>query len=152
MASGAQLLEDGSLVYIWLSGRAKLGDPYEELRELQERGELKPGVPVLVDLAKITAFDRDAKLVMRLNLEIDDMLQLFGEETLLLIHAPNTLSREMAGAILDLWEGSEVVIVRICEDELGALMILGRHERDFSELRFAARAAEFANTTERDIF
>lgn len=151
MASGAQLLKDGSLVFIWLSGRAGLRAPYEELHALRDRGRLKPGMPVLVDLAAMTDFDRDPHLMVQLNLEVEDMLQLFGEETLFLIHAPNALTREMAGAMRDFWEGSEVVLVRICEDELGALMILGRHERSFSELRFAPQAVEFAKTTDRDI-
>ena len=51
----------------------------------------------------------------------------------------------------DFWERAEVVLVRICEEELGALMILGRPERSFAELRFAPQAAEFAKAPARDI-
>ena len=151
MASGAKLLEDGSLVYIWLSGRVKLRAPYDELQALNDLGELMPGMHVLVDLASITKFDSDTKMVMQISQEVEVMLRLFGEETLFLIHAPNALTREMAGAMRDFWERSEVVLVRICEDELGALMILGRPERSFAELRFAPQAAEFAKATDRDI-
>ncbi|MEO1797774.1 MAG: hypothetical protein AAFR53_12285 [Pseudomonadota bacterium] len=152
MISRAKLLADRSAVFIALSGKVTLADPYKALRTLRERGELQPGMPVLLDLAGIRSIDRDPAQEMRLNLDIVDMLRLFGEETVLLIHAPEGIARDMAGAMLDFWEGSEVVIVRICEDELGALMILRRPERSFAELKFTQSAIAFAKTDDSGIF
>ncbi|MEO1703895.1 MAG: hypothetical protein AAFR50_00940 [Pseudomonadota bacterium] len=152
MISRAKLLADRSAVFIALSGKVTLADPYKALRTLRERGELQPGMPVLLDLAGIRSIDRDPAQEMRLNLDIVDMLRLFGEETVLLIHAPEGIARDMASAMLDFWEGSEVVIVRICEDELGALMILRRPERSFAELKFTQSAIAFAKTDDSGIF
>lgn len=138
MVCEATTLEDGSLVYVRVGGSASVRDPYDALLELSQEGRLEPGVPIVIDLQDVDEFELDGLDVTKFNLEVDGLMRLFGEETLMIIHAPHPLSREMARVMRDAWVRSKVVLVRIGMDELGCLMILARHERSFSELGFAA--------------
>ncbi|MEM6729846.1 MAG: hypothetical protein AAF618_15175 [Pseudomonadota bacterium] len=134
MAAGSTLLFNGTLIYVWLDGSATLQDGYREVVGAARAGGIRPGVPHLLDLAGLKTFDPDALQVMQLNLDVSETRTLFGPETLLVIHAPTAISREMAKMMRDFWEGSGVVLVRIGQDELGSLMILGRRERSFAEI------------------
>ncbi|MEM1374554.1 MAG: hypothetical protein AAGF78_09270 [Pseudomonadota bacterium] len=136
MPCEATTLKDGSLAYVRVSGSAVIRDPYDALLHLSQMGKLRPGMPVIVDLQDVEEFQSDGLDVTRFNLEVDGLMRLFGEETLMIIHAPHPLSREMARVMRDAWVRSKVVLVRIGMDELGCLMILARHERSFSELIF----------------
>lgn len=122
------------LVYVRYSGYVALDEVFRIVGEYERHPARRPGQKHLVDLADITGFEHDILTLMKLQARKADIFTATAAPSLIVYLAPSPLAMTMAQLTMRSWEGNDLVVVRLQEDEAGALDLLGLPERTVEAL------------------
>ena len=128
-----------NLVFVRYEGIVTLDDTARAFGAYASDPDCRPGQQQLVDLARITDWDRDFAGMMRLQAKKADTFHGNGSETLMVFHAPTGEARSMAQMVQRSWEGVSSVVTIVQPTEAEALAVLGQPEASFDALLEAAR-------------
>ena len=122
------------IVYVRYDGEARLEETMEVFGRYAADPDFRPGLTQLVDLSRVTEFERDFMTLARSQAGKADTMTGLRTPTLAVYYAPTQVGQEMAQQILKSWDGLDAVIVRIATDEAQALEMLGLEISRFSDL------------------
>jgi hypothetical protein len=129
-----RLLPSRNLILFRYSGHIRLTEPAEAVQASMHAKGFRPGMRHLVDVSEATGVDRDWPALLRQQAEIAAVMVPQGPEQLVLFYAPNRPGQWMAQMARRSWEGLNIVSVRVIEDEVEALALLGLPERSITAL------------------
>lgn len=134
MPASYHILPVRNLVYVRYVGLVTLADTAKAFGAYAADPARRPGQQQLIDLARVTDWDRDFAGMIGLQAKKAETFHGNGSETLLVYHAPTKQTYSMAQAILRSWDGISSVVTVIQETEAGALGVLGQPEDSFDAL------------------
>ena len=121
------------LVYVRYEGFASLDDTFGTFTEYMADPEFRPGQKQLVDLSRVTGFERDyCKLLALQAKKVEAFLR--GPETIICYYAPHRETREMVNLVMRSWAELDAIVAVVQDTEAGALEVLGLAERSFDAL------------------
>ncbi len=116
------------LVYVRYEGFALLDETISAFSDYAAHPDWRPGQKQLVDLSRVTGFERNFPKLFELQARKADQFYRPGVETLIVYLATTPTVWDMCRSILRSWEGVRGVVPRVQDTEAGALAILGLSE------------------------
>ena len=138
MSVDFRILPRRGLVYIRYEGLATVRDSLAAFDRYARHPDCRPGQKQLVDLSRITAYDRDFPKLFELQARKADVFMAEGAQTLVMYYAPTKITQEIAHLVERSWEPFPAVVALVQANEADALALLGQKEPSFEELLAAA--------------
>lgn len=129
-----RILPRRGLVYVRYEGHVDFSDTAHAFGAYMQHPDMRPGQKQLVDLARVTGWDRDFAALLKLQAQKADAFTGAGHEVHLVYYAPSERSLPMARMVMRSWEDVPGVIPLIAETEADALEVLGQPERTFDAM------------------
>ena len=123
-----RILPERGLVYIRYEGVITFPETAQAFGAYMQHPDMRPGQKQLIDLARVTDWEKDFSGLLKLQAEKADAFLGSGHETLFVYFAPTEPTRVMARMILRSWEDVPGVIPLLQETEADALDVLGQPE------------------------
>lgn len=134
MAVSFRIFPTRGLVYVRYEGFVDLESTFLALSEYAQHPNYAPGQKQLVDLSRITDYERDFARIMSVQARKVDIFAGNALETMFMYYVDSAISRDMARTILRSWEGIDSVVARVQDHEGSALQLLGLPETNFDDL------------------
>ena len=133
MAVSYKIYPDLGLVHVRYEGYVVLSETFGAVRDYMQDPDFRPGQKQLVDLSRVTDFERDYATLLALQaFKADAFLQ--GPQSLIVYLAPTPVTRAMSRLIVRSWEDQGAVVPLIQNTEADALALLGLREQSLDEL------------------
>ncbi len=129
-----RILPERGLVYIRYAGVITFPETAQAFGAYMQHPDMRPGQKQLVDLSRVTDWDKDFAGLLQLQAEKADAFLGSGHETHFVYFAPTEHTRVMARMILRSWEDVPGVIPLLQETEADALHVLGQPEATIDAL------------------
>lgn len=126
-----RILPRRGLVYVRYRGHVSFSETEAAFAAYLRHPDMRHGQKQLIDLARVTDWDRDFAALLRIQAQKADGFVGAGHEMLLVYYAPSAQARKMARMVLQSWEEVPGVIPVVQETEAGALEVLGLSETSF---------------------
>ena len=134
MAIDFKILPERGLVYIRYQGVITFSETAEAFGAYMQHPMMRPGQKQLVDLARVTDWERNFAGLLKLQAEKADAFIGSGHETHFVYYAPTERTRVLARIVLRSWEDVPGVIPLLQETEADALHVLGQPESTIDAL------------------
>ena len=145
MSISFQILPDRGLVYVRYTGVARVVDSFAAFMDYRNHPDFRPGQRHLVDLSRVTSFEKDFVRVLELqSLKAETFLDT-SADTLMVYFAPSDATLRMARLAANSWSTTPHVIPLVAINEAGALELLGCPERDIASLLGADKLVQAGN-------
>lgn len=125
MPSSFRIIPRLGLVLIEHSGFITVQESLDSIAAYAVHPDARPGQKHLATFAQVTDYERDWLRIMSIQARLADVVVPSDHETLLVMHAPHKVAREVAILIRKSWEGNGGVIPNIVQTEAEALSLLG---------------------------
>lgn len=134
MSVSFRIFPERGLVYVRYDGAVVVAETFAAFGEYMAHPDCRPGQKQLVDMSRVTEFERDYAEIMALQARKADLFTAQGAETLIvyLVGGPNT--KELARVIMRSWEPFDGVVPLIQTEEADALQLLGQPEATVRDL------------------
>ena len=130
-----QILPNRGIVYVRYDGTALIGQSARAFGEYAAHPDFAQGQRQLVDLSRITGFERNYPRLFDLQMRKADVFVKRNEQTLMVYYAPHAAGMALATLIARSWEGVPGTHPRIVDTtEADALHLLGEPEMSFDDL------------------
>ena len=129
-----RILPARGLVYVRYEGVIHFADTARAFETYMNHPDMRPGQKQLVDLARVTDWDRDYAWLLKLQASKADAFMGARHEILFVYYAPTEHTQMMARMVLRSWDDVPGVIPLLHETEAGALDVLGQPEKTFDAL------------------
>lgn len=130
-----RILPDHGLVYVRYEGIAKFEDTIEAFGAYMAHPNCQPGQKQLVDMTRMTGFERDYGKLMAMQAQKLEQFTAQGAETLLVYLVPETDEiGDLARLIVRSWDALDGVVPLIQTNEAEALQLLGLSETSVHDL------------------
>jgi len=129
-----KILPERGLVYIRYAGVITFPETAQAFGRYMQHPDMRPGQKQLVDLARVSDWERDFSGLLKLQASKADAFLGSGHETHFVYYAPTELTQAMARMILRSWEDVPGVIPLLQETEADALHVLGQPETTIDAL------------------
>lgn len=93
-----------------------------------------PGQKQLIDLSRVTNWERDFIKLMRMQAEKAEVFLGDRSDFMMILYAPTPRTQEVGRHFVASWEGVPGMVVSLQHDEAGALAILGQPETRIADL------------------
>ena len=133
-----QILPTHGLVYVRFDGEARLGESQASMQAYRHHPDYRPGQKQLIDMSRVTGFERDFPRIIALMAEVAEIFHQPGVEMMAVYYVTNRHGRDVARLVMQSWADIPGIVTRMTEDEAAALSILGMKERTIAALFAAA--------------
>ncbi|HCQ67531.1 MAG TPA: hypothetical protein DIU07_21395 [Rhodobacteraceae bacterium] len=134
MAIEFRILPARGLAYVRYAGVISFPETAEAFGAYMQHPDMRPGQKQLIDLARVTDWDRDFAGLMQLQADKAGAFLGTGHEVHFVYFAPTERTQQMARMILRSWEDVPGVIPLLSETEADALQVLGQPEQTIDAL------------------
>ncbi|WP_146345119.1 hypothetical protein [Falsiphaeobacter marinintestinus] len=134
MSVSFRILADRGLVYVRYDGMARVADTFAAFSEYVAHPDCKPGQKQLVDLSRLTGFERDYFKIMSLQAKKAELFAAQGVETLMVYLVTGAEPDELARTVMRSWDAYDGVVPLIQTSEADALQLLGQPEQTIQAL------------------
>ncbi|MDF1871552.1 hypothetical protein [Vannielia sp.] len=128
-----QILADLGIVYVRYDGPMDVAESGALFASYMADPGFRPGQKQLVDLSRITGYERDFAGLLALQAKKAEAF-LQGPETIIVYYAPGGVAREVAHLAMRSWENLDAIVALVQDTEAGTLSVLGLSETSFSAL------------------
>ncbi len=128
-----RILPELGVVYVRYEGFAWIADTVETFGRYMQDPNFKPGQRQLVDLSRLTGFERDFMKFFELQAQKAEAF-VSAPQSLFVYYAPTPIGQSMVQLIRRSWEGTSIVVQVVQDDEAEALALLGVRETSFDAL------------------
>ena len=129
MAIEFRILPDRGLVYVRYEGHISFDETGRAFGAYMQHPDMRLGQKQLVDLARVTDWDRDFTQLLKLQAGKADAFLGAGHEVHFVYYAPSEHTQQMARMVLRSWDDVPGVIPLLAETEADALQVLGQPEQ-----------------------
>lgn len=134
MSVSFRILPDRGLVYIRYDGVARVAETAEAFRSYMAHPDCRPGQKQLVDLSRLTGFERDYFQIMSLQAMKAELFTTQGAETLMVYLVSGPTATELAQTVMRSWDACDTMVPLIQTIEADALQLLGQPEKSIQAL------------------
>jgi len=124
-----RILPDRGLVYVRYEGHISFDETGRAFGAYMQHPDMRLGQKQLVDLARVTDWDRDFTQLLKLQAGKADAFLGAGHEVHFVYYAPSEHTQQMARMVLRSWDDVPGVIPLLAETEADALQVLGQPEQ-----------------------
>ena len=128
------ILPRRGLVYVDYAGHVDLAEVFSIVEAYDRHPDRHPDQRHLVDLTRVTGFEHDPLTLMKLQARKADIFTTTAMPSLVVYIAPTRVAMTLAQLAMRSWDGNDKIIVRLQQDEAGALNLLGLRHRTVAEL------------------
>ncbi len=128
------ILPARGLVYVRYVGFARLEETMMAFGQYMQDPRARPGQKHLVDLTDVSGMEHDPTGIMAMQARKADHFAGTGEQTLIVYLAPTRIGFDLARMAAKSWEGLNMVIPLVQQDETQALALLGQPETHVAQL------------------
>jgi len=129
-----RILNARGLVYVRYSGHVSFSETARAFESYGRDPDMRPGQKQLVDLARVTDWDRDFASLLKIQAAKADLFVAAGHETHFVCFAPTEHTQKMARMVLRSWDDVPGVVALLQTTEADALHVLGQPEHSFEAL------------------
>lgn len=129
-----RILNRRGLVYVRYSGHVRFSETAQAFASYTRDPDMRPGQKQLIDLSRVTEWDRDFASLLKIQAAKADLFVAAGHETHFVYFAPTEHTQVMARMVLRSWDDVPGVIPLLQTTEADALHVLGQPEHSFEAL------------------
>ncbi|MBV7410003.1 hypothetical protein [Maritimibacter sp. DP1N21-5] len=135
MPGSYTILPERGLVYVRYEGFITLDEANTMFADYTRNPDSHPGQKQLVDLSRVTDWERDFFRLMKMQAEKAEVfLDPKNPQFMMILYAPTARTQEVGRHFVASWQGVRGIVVSLQHDEAGALAILGQPESSFDAL------------------
>lgn len=128
MPIDVRILAKRGLVYVRYVGYIRFPDTVKAFGAYMQHPDMQPGQKQLVDLSRVTDWDKDFTQLLKIQAQKADAFVGAGHETHFVYYAPTEHTQQLARVVLRSWEDVPGVIPLLSQTEADALHVLGQPE------------------------
>lgn len=129
-----RIYRDLNLVFVAYEGLMSIAETRRELSAYRTHPDFSPTQNHLLDLRRVTDWERDFPRLMAMQAEGIDMFTPGTTPPYLVYFAPTKVGQDAAMACIRSWDDGSVIIPRLTTREDDALQILGHDAASFAAI------------------
>lgn len=120
-----QILPHHELIVVTYTGVAGLDETMERAGECARHPDFRPTMRHLIDLSRITGFERDFPRFFAMQAKVMEDFPPVGTDQMFVYFAPGRPAQEMVQMVRKSWDGLDWAVVVALEDEAEVMALMG---------------------------